>query len=79
MGRSVSAAARGDLLAQVLRGENADRPETAGGRYGSGELVPGETTAHPRLDDRHIQPESVQDNAHASSIAGSRMAGQAMA
>ena len=57
-------AARGDLLAQVLRGENANRPETAGGRYGPGEFVPGETTAHPRLDDRQIQPESVQENAH---------------
>ena len=57
-------AARRDLLAQVLRGENADRPEAAGGRYGSGEFVPGETTAHPRLDDRQIQPESVQESVH---------------
>ena len=63
-------AGRGNLPAQVIGREDADRSQAAGRRDRRGELVPRQAAAHAGLHDRQLHPESLQKSAHVAPLPG---------
>ena len=59
----------GDLPAQVLGSEDADRSQAAGLGDRRGQLVSRQAAAHPGLNDRQLHPKPLEQGAHRVSIA----------
>ena len=63
---------RSNLPAQVVGSEDADRPQATGRGDGRGELVSRQAAAHAGLNDRQLDPESLEERPHSVSIAPAR-------
>src|SRR5205085_2726179 len=57
----------GELTAQLVRRQRADRPESAGRADRAGQAPAREAAAHPRLDDRVLETETLAQ-AHTSTV-----------